>query len=132
MRIHSLDASIRAKKLVNFPAELHVDLPTKRTVYELGGRDDYGDDDSEDLDWDMRESSGVRWECLSDFTDLDNGVDKEQCVEEAEKSVNEALWSGDQVYLREEDELQRISCSYGIHGKRKLEYAVGRLVVGGR
>ena len=81
--VHGLDAAIRTKVLVHLPTELGVDLPSQRAIREFCDRDDYGYDECEDVDGDVRYAGSSSWQGLLDFLNLNDGIYKEKGVEDA-------------------------------------------------
>ena len=80
----SLDPAVCAKEFIDFPPKLCVDLPTQGDVGDLGDGDDYWNDNGECVDGYV---GGIDCRCLwdsSDFGDLDDGVEEEEGVEDAE------------------------------------------------
>ena len=72
--IHGLDATVGAKELVHFPAEVHVDFPSKGNVRELCGGDDTWDHGREHVDGYVAEANGAGRKGLLDFAYLDDGI----------------------------------------------------------
>ena len=81
--IHLLDAPVSTKELVHLPAELGVDLPPQGDVCNLGDCNDDGDNGCQSIDRNGRNPSGCLQESVLDLSDLNNGVDEEEDIENA-------------------------------------------------
>lgn len=81
--VHSLDPAVRTKVLVHLPTELGVYFPAECAVCKFRDRDDYGYDEGEDVNGDVRYAGGPCRQGLLDFLDLNDGIYKKEGVEDA-------------------------------------------------
>ena len=81
VREHRLHPAVCPEKLVDLPTELRIDLVRKADISQLCDRDDDGYDDGKCMNGETRRRGGD----VSDFTNLDDGIYKEQGVEDPEE-----------------------------------------------